>query len=428
MLSILKATAAAIQTIQSPTFSQYDLSPATSLPLRLPDGWRFPYNAFREAFRMQQTMLILFVDDRGQVEVEWDDLALSPVPPVPGPPPILPPPPPVVQGPPPLPPLSLVLEQVRAKYPDARVETTEAVWDAQDRTRLCWRVGLMRGVVRFTVLVWGAADALRFSERASNTKSASGSDFSLGAATCEDGELTVNLHDHESLRALWTIWSCMAQVAEFTQALGYGDFGPHNVRVELVDSDAETPGAAFDPVRGVPTISFLRKGGWTEDLTIILHEMGHALWSLLFTRSPRHLKLENNKPLLGIEEGLADYFAATQLSAGQAMDIGGRLDPQAARVYKLPRTINGKFAAPDSDDPHEIGKQWANLLWNFRTQVGAQDADRVIIGAHIKPRVGASPPDNPLACYLQSLKETARRLAVHFDDWGKLANDHHIVA
>ena len=39
------------------------------------DGWRFAYDFFLYEYRIRQTVLILFVNKVGEVEVEWNDLA-----------------------------------------------------------------------------------------------------------------------------------------------------------------------------------------------------------------------------------------------------------------------------------------------------------------------------------------------------------------
>jgi hypothetical protein len=64
-------------------------------------------------------------------------------------------------------------------------------------------------------------------------------------------------------------------------------------------------------------------------------------------------------------------------------------------------------------------------LWDFRGRVGRDDANSVIVAAHIKPRVEPDGPDEPMAAYFHSLKNTAAFLGVDFDDWDALAQKHH---
>jgi hypothetical protein len=108
----------------------------------------------------------------------------------------------------------------------------------------------------------------------------------------------------------------------------------------------------------------------------------------------------------------------------EVVEIGGGLAPQVAALYGLPRLVTRQPVElpPASQDPHEIGRQWSSLLWDFRAQV--ESADSVVVAAHIKPRVGPEGPAEPVACYFRSLKNTAASMGVNFADWDDLAGKH----
>lgn len=434
MITLNQAQEIVNGTIASEPYSRYGLAPAIRLPLQLPMGWRFPFNSFVSGFRVRHTMVILFVDKQGNVGVEWDDYArqqaedkaerLEKV---------------LEETRPTLSPLSDALNEVQSKYPEAQIETVEAVLDdtveGKPEVLLHWRVGTVEGIRRSVLMVSGPPGVLDVVEAKRLYKSFASAEWELDRAKYADDKLAIDLKNLpeglEYLRGQWTVWSCMARVTEFMQGLGCSEIGPHNVRVEHVASDAETRGAEFEIVNGVPTVSFLRRGGWAEDLSIVLHELGHALWYLLYTRPAKHIDIEKYKAeWSGVQEGFADYLAATLLAKdSEAVEIGSSLDPQEARLYNLPRPIDGQPPGPpSSDDPHEIGRKWANLLWDFRSSpVGQNDADRVILAAHIKPRVGDQAPDEPMACYFQSLKKTAAFMNVRFDGWDDLAQKHGVA-
>ena len=458
MISMLEAIPLAMEYVQSPVYQAYGLTLSSRLPIRLPSGWRFPYDSFAGSFRVRQSMLILFVSDDGVISEEWNDFERGPhrdalqmlYEELAGKPP------------PNLPPLQTILPKVRGEHPDAIIESIETVWalNEEGKPDLYWRLGLIEGIYRFVIVVGQDQKAtLDRSQRVPYLQKTLRSlsarpKWDLGRARFRrrSGNLTVKIGDlqhiarsKEHLRSQWTVWSCVSRVAEFVEGLGYGEFGLNNVRIEYLESDASVDGAAFDTVRGVPTISFLRGEGWAEALSIVLHELGHALWSLLYTRPPAILDTRAHKrELEGIQEGLSDYFAATILSDRhhRPIRIGGELAGAAASRYRLPRLVDGRpFTDLDLDDienmdEHLIGQNWANFLFDLRQHIQAHSdvctADDLILRAHTKPLLpdGGVDPTSPRHCYLASLRETAVALDLPFADdsfWEALATRHRIL-
>ncbi|MCB8968498.1 MAG: M36 family metallopeptidase [Ardenticatenaceae bacterium] len=457
MISMLDAIPLANDYVAA-KYLDYGLVLASRVPVRLPTGWRFPYDSFAGSFRVRHSMLILFVADDGTISEEWNDfltephqdalhtlyneLAATP--------------------PPNLPPLQTILPRVMESHPGAYLESIETVWAINEAGNpdLYWRLGLIEGIYRYVVVVGRDETATLDRTRArvpylqKTLRSLSAvPKWDLGRARFrrQSGNFTVNIGDllnvgpgREHLRSQWTVWCCVAQAAEFVEDLGYGEFGPHNVRIEYLASDASVDGAAFDTVRGAPTISFLRGGGWAEALSIVLHELGHALWSLLYTRAPAVLDVvAHANELEGIQEGFCDYFAATLLSKNNgAVVIGGELAAATASRYHLPRLVDGHpftdaaLADMTSADAHLIGHKWANFLFNVRLAVQqrggtARVADDLILRAHTKPLLPPSGgnPVTPMRCYLTSLQETAVSLNLPFIDqnfWQDLIVRHQI--
>lgn len=450
-ITILDAELIAQQRVKSAPYSEYNLS----IPKRLalPNGWRFAYDSFVGGFRVRQTMLILFVDKTGKVTAEWDDFAQEPnkkewvenaaqaLPTIPT-----------------LPSLSTAFNQFEQEYSaeiedkfkvplsQVQIETTEAVWsnegsNEKDQWTLCWRFCIREGLRHFVLMVGCPSQSPSLKAPYINLASQSKSvarDWDLGRARFRrrSGNLTIKLKEFldlpkekEHLRSQWAVWSCMAQVAEFLERLGYGRIGSHNIRVQHLASDTEVRGASYSTVNSVPTISFLRGKGWAEDPSIVLHELGHALWYLLYTRPPQSIdrdQYQNEQE--GIEEGFADYFAATQLADGNTpIEIGGKLKRTEAGVYKLPRPVDGQpFEPPPSPDEHEIGRKWGNMLWDFRTRVGKEKADSLILKAHLSPQPVDNAASEPLARYFQSLEQIATREELDFNEWHDLAKTHQI--
>jgi len=437
-------------------------------------GWRIAYDAYLSAYRVRQTVVMIFVDKSGEVIEEWNDLgeiidtlkAISPE----------------AEK---LASLPKSIAKAQEEYPNATVETVEPVLDPKaQRTYngsaiktpvLCWRLGLRIGVERHVVTVadtpdgptcrttdqraksvapvaprmttrWRIGnDAVRL--RSNGTKTHLVVDFEKFGAPLKGGQ-----SDH------WTVWSCIARCAQFLNELGYGNIGLYNTIVEFADkSDEEN--AHERPITSekgaLPVISFPNAGVWSEDITIITHELGHAFWHLMFTRPPlgstEARYLQALAPVAdqaaasqyfttvqtGIQEGFADYFAAAVL-ADNAPEV--RVGVYVAKLagtpnpFNLPRPINGKpyIPAPDADhtlEAHDIGRQWANFLWDVRAQLTHQltlkIVNQIIFESHLRPQVVENSPAEPLACYFHSLQRTAGGSGNSLN-WHQLAQSHGI--
>jgi hypothetical protein len=435
VVSLNQAQKIAADKTKTPPYSEYSLTPTTKLPLRLPFGYRFPYDSYVRDRRLRESMVILFVNDEGGVEVEWDDFE---------------------QGgdrdrakrfrktleetQPDLPSLPDVIDKVQSIHKNAQVEMVEPVLaELGDRDALLhWKVGIVDGIERSTILISGTPDVLDVSEVNQRAKYFASIQWQLGRARYKARMLTVNLRglleEQEHLRCYWTVWSCISRIIAFVEKLGYSKVGLQNVYVDRVVADPKAGmGAIFEgkAIKGMETVVLVGGGGWDTDVSIILHELGHALWWFLYTRPPRQTMSEVHKTARNaIKEAFSDYLAATILAGRRRrIEIGAGLDPQVAALNKLPRLVDGKpfILSAFESDPHEIGRKWANLLWDFRGRVGQDDADSVIVAAHIKPRVEPDGPDEPMAAYFHSLKNTAAFLGVDFDDWDALAQKHHLV-
>jgi hypothetical protein len=210
-------------------------------------------------------------------------------------------------------------------------------------------------------------------------------------------------------------------MSHWLRALGYNAIGPENVDI-LFDPPSPTvqrDGAACDTVNGTPVLGFQVGERWAEDPSIVLHELGHALWLLLFTRRPVSIdgKAYADEQI-GIEEGFADYVAATLLErTAQPPIIGGGLPAGVGGHYRLPRLIDTQPYRPLDADPHEIGHQWANLLWSVRASIYKQTgdvhlADRAILAAHLRPPKITDGVAKPLERYLQSVAVSAAQVLV----------------
>ena len=406
---------------------EYGLALATPSPLRLPDGWRFPYNSFFGPYRVRRCMVILFVDtttpEPYRATEEWNNFAQQENNDIINK---------LQQALRPSGDIGIALKNLRTRHPDAQIESVEPVWDLAQQPPLCWRIGIIKvdveeGLRHYAVLA-GMADGHLIGEPELLSIGAVG--WRLGVVARQSGSLIVNLDKLTLVQQHhWTMLSCITCANQFVEGLNYSGIGPHNVRVEYVDMTGR-PNTAT--VRGVPTLTFPYGGGWAQDPSVVLHELGHAWWSLLFTRTPASIKADKyGTELDGIREGFADYFAATQLAnGGKQVTIGQGL---------VDRVLDGKrLDLPDPPGTYDICRKWANLLWDFRLRVeranlvswdkrrGRVAADDVVLGAHIKPRLDGNAPESPLACYFQSLRQAARHLGVLLsdDDWTQLEQIH----
>lgn len=423
---------------------QPELVPSNGKPLELPDGWRFPFDLFVEGIRVRQAILILFIDrTSGAITPEVDNTAQiaalerqvlqsSERPALDA-----------KQYPPTGAPwrqtnasFAKIAERVRAELKDAdvEIETAERVWDRyENRLVLAWRFGLRRGLARTRLLVPLDAEASPAREEPSDTARSAGR-WSLDGATFGRGRLSVRLPRGDAeARARWAVWSCMASTSSWLRALGYNAVGPENVDVLFDPASAavQRDGAACDRVNGTPVIGFRLAERWAEDPSIVLHELGHAIWFLLFARQPASIDEAHRQDQVAVEEGFADYVAAAQLErSGLPRTIGGGLRRGVGKQYRLPRDVEARPYAPADGDPHEIGHQWANLLWDVRERVLAQTqdlnaADRAVLAAHLRPPEVPNGSGKPLERYLQSLAlATGGAVPQSRDWWPEIAKAH----
>ena len=436
--------------------SEYDAAATIPSPLRLPDGWRFPFEFRVNSLRVRRTMVTLFVQDDKNVVVEADELArdqalmgwlneqkepervaLRPLKDI------------------------RVNKQVDIRailsQPDSawHLETTEAIyWRKGDAPYAVpyWRLGLVENGMR-RHLLWLDQDGAIADQK--HTSRSSGSIVNLGRSTLnlKNRKLSVNLRGlvdkrrhfpYRDLAYQWLVWNCMAHMAEVQEGLGYHGFQPRHIRMEFSDATNSLPGALYNRVDNIPTISFLRQRGWAADPSIVLHELGHALWEQLYAQPPQTIDTaQYTKQLDGIQEGLADFVAAMMLNPGnEPVVIGGSVELEGNNDYLLPRQIDGNLDTPNRlpvdwrtnqrVDEHLIGWKWANLLWYLRgCLIGQGDtsldesrrekqADQVILNAHLRPRVSPSASSEPVLCYLEALVNEVQQAHFSGIDWGSI--------
>lgn len=409
------------------------------------DGWRFAYDFFLYEYRIRQTVLILFVNKVGKVEVEWNDLArlnqsalLNPADsPSPGA-------------------LAAAMSETTKTFPEAQIESVEVVWNPQWQDGVCkglvrcWRLGLVQGMERravtyttTTVAVSEARTNYSTARPRFNTRWQLGDSAVIFQERAEQTQiqqrLMVNLDKlnkppDKRYTDYWIIWSCIARAEHFVEELGYTEVGLRNTYIELVEEEthnADHHSGSSDRGR-LPVITVTRNSSWARDVTIITHELGHAFYWLMFVRPPRMIDSDAYPiSLKGIEEGFADYFAAAILiNNTPIVRIGAyviAVDPDAHP--DLPRVIEATPHQPKVQEAHEIGWQWANFLWDVRLslikQLDVQTANRIIFDAHLRPQVEQDSPSEPLACYFHALQRTTWARGVDLD-WQELASRHSI--
>jgi len=448
--------------------ASYRLSDLTLVRLapiiELSSGWRIAYDVYLDVYRVRQTVVMIFVDKRGNVIEEWNDLKQ------------------VITS---LSNISLENEkstslasataEAEKSYPNAIIESAEVVLDpkaqqapdglAAKSSALCWRLGLRSNMERRVVTVVDTPDGVRCRTTEQRVRYAAPLEPRM-ATRWRLGDGAVRLRSNSNgtkiqllvdvkkfgapLQAgpsdYWTVWSCIARAAQFVRELGYDNSGLYNTSIEFSETEISDERPFSSEKGALPVITFPNTGLWSEDITIITHELGHAFWHLMFTRIPLQIdKARFETPQAGILEGFADYFAAAVL-ADNAPEV--RIGVYVAKIYaskqenagspnpfKLPRPVNGKPCIPASraDDPidaYDIGRQWANFLWDVRTQwvalqMNLLTVNQIIFESHLRPRATVDAPAEPLACYFHSLQRTAGSEGTSLD-WKQLAQRHGI--
>lgn len=448
-----------IQDILPNEYAPITLDLTLLCPIRFPNGWRFVCHREIDNVRVGSDEVILFVhtpagqpgaDQIALVEEEWK-LIQSPV----G----------RLSGPPAARALSLqdALKKVAEQNPDAVIETTERIWNYPmgETPGLGWEIGILKPSGRQVIRIAPADGDRLYVEQMERPKlnlvSPHG-DWSLSGMHCTDESLVITFDQSQrrfKTRNYLTVWSCMAHVSEFLENLGYGGIDLQKVEIEYTNR-VSTPELTMDRPKSRATISFPEQGLWSQDISVVLHELAHAVWELSYARPPMGIDAGADEiELKGLQEGFADYLAATQIAGavaslarhGQepAVRIGEVLDlaPGMALDLRLPRDIDGQpveISAAETLIKHIIGKRWANCLWDLRRRIGAAQADALILLAHLKPpRDDASmaAPQKPLPWYFAALRATAafipqlygqldwQRLATV--DWDDLQQRHHIA-
>ena len=231
-----------------------------------------------------------------------------------------------------------------------------------------------------------------------------------------------------------TLSLCLFFLSEW---LAHHDFSVDMNRIRFRFVDVAETGASFHLEGSTPTVKFRRRTSavdlgtpysWADDPSVALHELGHALRAMFFVR-PRPAIHD------GIEEGFADYVAAAVLSRDVAsvdsvVKVGifaylKTIDEDLLSLSTVPRLINGQpitGANLDHEDPHEVGRIWANFLWACRQAVGAEQADRVILQTHLDPPFTSIPEDaDAFEYYISALVDYD---APQYDNWAALRQTH----
>ncbi len=125
-----------------------------------------------------------------------------------------------------------------------------------------------------------------------------------------------------------------------------------------------------------------------EDAEIILHEFGHALQDAICS------DFGQSTQAAAMGEGFGDYFAASFFAAMKpaalrlllmSWDSIADTDhrPPYLRRVDEPLTFESFDHGADADE-HDNGRIWSATLWDIRTAVGRDVADRIIIDGHFQ--------------------------------------------
>jgi hypothetical protein len=125
-----------------------------------------------------------------------------------------------------------------------------------------------------------------------------------------------------------------------------------------------------------------------EDAEIILHEFGHALQDAICP------DFGQSTQAAAMGEGFGDYFAASFFAAMKPAALRPLLmswdsiadtdhRPPYLRRVNEPLTFESFDHGPEADE-HDNGRIWSATLWDIRTAVGRDVADRIIIDSHFQ--------------------------------------------
>lgn len=402
-----KALQLAMDHTELPEYNPLTFRQPKLMVIRLPGGWRIPFDAFLDGVRLSERVLILFIKDSGELEIEHFDRPGNEV---------------ITGFQEHLTEASLISEQetreaIQIRHPQSTIETIEKTLRRRQDSehQIFWRVVLRDESRRTTHYIGGSEKETAFiSDHREHTRGAFSQigrtrikprSFSINLTSVQPLQLPPLLDKHLPLAEIkwnlsrqWTLWVCLAHITEFMNRLGYNGVSPHNLDVEYVvgDNVAEVSTPTVTPI-----LSLSNKGAIAKDVTVLLHELAHVIEWFFFTRPPQHLDLADTlilEQLLGIQEGFADYLSATLLFVGETINIGA-----LSQAPKLQRPVDAIPFEPLDNKPHTLGRQWASLLWSIREEVGADVANFAIMGAHLRP-LGNTLLTNPFAFYLSAIQ------------------------
>jgi hypothetical protein len=205
-------------------------------------------------------------------------------------------------------------------------------------------------------------------------------------ARAEDGQFVYQRHSDQFEQVMAYFWVNQAQ--EYLQSLGFGSQLPavngesQDVRTNQWGVDNSYSWDKHDIIR-------LGKGGVddAEDAEVIVHEYGHAVHDAQVTGFGTSLEAGS------IGEGFGDYLSVT-VGLVAAAQYGWPVNAPAACVadwdavsytssapHCLRRVDRDKTYADRVGQVHRDGEIWSRALWDIRTALGAQVADRIIINA-----------------------------------------------
>ena len=124
-----------------------------------------------------------------------------------------------------------------------------------------------------------------------------------------------------------------------------------------------------------------------EDAEIILHELGHAIQDAICPG------FGQSQQAAAMGEGFGDYFAASffadrktrryQTAFASWDGIEDGMNPPRVRMLDEPLTFES-FDHGETGDEHDNGQIWSATLWDIRTALGRDLADRIILESHFQ--------------------------------------------
>jgi hypothetical protein len=159
---------------------------------------------------------------------------------------------------------------------------------------------------------------------------------------------------------------------------------------------------------------------------IIYHEYGHHV-----TRHTADLRANDLRPpdrqdnrKTALDEGTADYFAATMLDTPHIWAFHHRHDPESVHPRSLVSTRTmADFDSGPGANPHTNGTIWAAALWDLRQLLArggaleARETDRLVLAALLLlGRVGAGARGARLVASLRDSFDAGLRALVEADD------------